>query len=68
MIAARRADLRQEAGDERAGGESVHRALERGRLRLGVINFADPDMVGHTGVIEAAVEAWRRWTSAWARW
>ena len=25
--------------------------------RFGVINFANPDMVGHTGVIEAAVKA-----------
>jgi 2,3-bisphosphoglycerate-independent phosphoglycerate mutase len=27
--------------------------------RFGIINFANPDMVGHTGVIEAAVEAVR---------
>ena len=25
--------------------------------RFGIINFANPDMVGHTGVIEAAVKA-----------
>ena len=25
--------------------------------RFGIINFANPDMVGHTGVIPAAVEA-----------
>jgi 2,3-bisphosphoglycerate-independent phosphoglycerate mutase len=28
-----------------------------GDFAFGVINFANPDMVGHTGVIEAAVEA-----------
>lgn len=27
------------------------------RLRFGIINFANPDMVGHTGVIPAAVKA-----------
>jgi 2,3-bisphosphoglycerate-independent phosphoglycerate mutase len=28
-----------------------------GNYRFGIINFANPDMVGHTGVIPAAVEA-----------
>jgi 2,3-bisphosphoglycerate-independent phosphoglycerate mutase len=28
-----------------------------GNYRFGVINFANPDMVGHTGVIPAAVQA-----------
>src|SRR6201986_1663578 len=28
-----------------------------GAFRFGVINFANPDMVGHTGVIPAAVKA-----------
>jgi 2,3-bisphosphoglycerate-independent phosphoglycerate mutase len=28
-----------------------------GEFSFGIINFANPDMVGHTGVIEAAVEA-----------
>jgi 2,3-bisphosphoglycerate-independent phosphoglycerate mutase len=28
-----------------------------GDFSFGIINFANPDMVGHTGVIEAAVEA-----------
>ncbi len=30
---------------------------EAGPPRFGIINFANPDMVGHTGVVEAAVEA-----------
>ena len=38
--------------------------LESGRLRLRVINFANADMVGHTGVIPAAVRPSRRWTRA----
>jgi 2,3-bisphosphoglycerate-independent phosphoglycerate mutase len=30
---------------------------QKGDYRFGIINFANPDMVGHTGVIPAAVEA-----------
>jgi len=30
---------------------------EKGSYRFGIINFANPDMVGHTGVIPAAVKA-----------
>ena len=32
-------------------------ALESKEYALGVVNFANPDMVGHTGVFEAAVQA-----------
>ena len=32
-------------------------AIESGRYALIVINYANPDMVGHTGVMDAAVEA-----------
>ena len=32
-------------------------AIEKGVYSLVVINYANPDMVGHTGVMEAAVEA-----------
>jgi 2,3-bisphosphoglycerate-independent phosphoglycerate mutase len=32
-------------------------AWRDGDFRFGIINFANPDMVGHTGVIEAAVKA-----------
>ncbi len=31
--------------------------MEKDNPRFGVINFANPDMVGHTGVIPAAVKA-----------
>ena len=33
------------------------RAIEEGRRQLLVVNFANPDMVGHTGIFEAAVKA-----------
>jgi 2,3-bisphosphoglycerate-independent phosphoglycerate mutase len=32
-------------------------AWREGEFRFGIINFANPDMVGHTGVIPAAVKA-----------
>ena len=58
-LAARRADLRPQAGDERARGDRGVRA-PTGReddSAFAIINFANPDMVGHTGVIPAAVKA-----------
>ena len=67
------ADLRPEAGDERASPPAgafcsawEEEAAGAG-FRFGIINFANPDMVGHTGVIPAAVEASRPSTTAWAR-
>jgi 2,3-bisphosphoglycerate-independent phosphoglycerate mutase len=37
--------------------EAVVRALGETEYRLVVLNFANPDMVGHTGVFDAAVKA-----------
>ncbi len=37
--------------------EAVSRRIREGDDALVVVNFANPDMVGHTGVIEAAVRA-----------
>ncbi len=37
--------------------ESCTKAIESGLYSLVVINYANPDMVGHTGVMEAAKEA-----------
>jgi 2,3-bisphosphoglycerate-independent phosphoglycerate mutase len=37
--------------------DSCIAAIERGRYSLVVINYANPDMVGHTGVMDAATEA-----------
>ena len=35
----------------------ARRAIVEGRHRLLVVNFANPDMVGHTGILEAAIKA-----------
>ena len=45
---------REDGGDGQDGGDASAAA---GALRFGIINFANADMVGHTGVIEAAVVA-----------
>ena len=45
---------------EMSAREAARAFTERwreGDFTFGIINFANPDMVGHTGVIEAAVEA-----------
>jgi 2,3-bisphosphoglycerate-independent phosphoglycerate mutase len=41
----------------RAATEAFVGAWSEGAYRFGIINFANPDMVGHTGVIPAAVSA-----------
>lgn len=38
-------------------GDKLCAALKTGKYGLVVLNFANPDMVGHTGVFEAAVKA-----------
>ena len=37
--------------------DGVVAALDSGRIDLAIINFANPDMVGHTGILEAAIKA-----------
>jgi 2,3-bisphosphoglycerate-independent phosphoglycerate mutase len=49
-------DHRPEMSAGAAAREFVER-WEAGGYRFGIINFANPDMVGHTGVIPAAVTA-----------
>ncbi|HET8568527.1 MAG TPA: 2,3-bisphosphoglycerate-independent phosphoglycerate mutase [Candidatus Limnocylindria bacterium] len=39
--------------------EACVKAIGSGRYAFVIVNFANPDMVGHTGVIEAALEAMR---------
>ena len=57
-VAARRRRLRREARDERARRSPTAFAAEIGDgYAFAVVNFANPDMVGHTGVIPAVVEA-----------
>jgi 2,3-bisphosphoglycerate-independent phosphoglycerate mutase len=41
----------------RAAADAFASAWGEDEPRFGIINFANPDMVGHTGVIEAAVKA-----------
>jgi 2,3-bisphosphoglycerate-independent phosphoglycerate mutase len=41
----------------RAAAEAFTTRWREGGFGFGIINFANPDMVGHTGVIEAAVAA-----------
>ncbi len=41
----------------RAAADAFVEHWSGGEYRFGIINFANPDMVGHTGVIPAAVEA-----------
>jgi 2,3-bisphosphoglycerate-independent phosphoglycerate mutase len=41
----------------RAAADAFAGAWAEGGYRFGIINFANPDMVGHTGVIPAAVRA-----------
>lgn len=37
--------------------DKVIEAIQKGRYDMIILNFANPDMVGHTGVFEAAVKA-----------
>jgi 2,3-bisphosphoglycerate-independent phosphoglycerate mutase len=50
-------DHKPEMSARAAADAFVEAWSEDGDHRFGIINFANPDMVGHTGVIEAAVKA-----------
>ena len=41
----------------RGVGDAVVKALESDRFDFVLVNFANPDMVGHTGVLDAAIRA-----------
>ncbi|HEY2367079.1 MAG TPA: alkaline phosphatase family protein, partial [Polyangiaceae bacterium] len=41
----------------RGVGDAVVRAIESDRFDFVLVNFANPDMVGHTGVLDAAIHA-----------
>jgi 2,3-bisphosphoglycerate-independent phosphoglycerate mutase len=49
-------DLKPEMS-ARAAADAFREQWESGTYRFGIINFANPDMVGHTGSIPAAVSA-----------
>ncbi len=61
-------DLRPPARDERLRGRGkVRRRIESGKYDVIILNFANCDMVGHTGVFDAAVKAVETVDSASAR-
>jgi 2,3-bisphosphoglycerate-independent phosphoglycerate mutase len=37
--------------------EEVERRIRSGKYRFILLNFANPDMVGHTGILSAAIQA-----------
>jgi len=49
-------DLKPEMSAPEVGAEGA-RAVRSGKFRALILNFANPDMVGHTGIIPAAVRA-----------
>ena len=49
-------DLKPEMSAEKVC-ENVVDAIDSGKYDLIVVNFANPDMVGHTGVLDAAIKA-----------
>jgi len=49
-------DLKPEMSAYEVADEAVKR-IESGKYDVMILNFANPDMVGHTGVFEAAVKA-----------
>ena len=49
-------DLKPEMSAYEVTAEAVKR-IESGKYDVMILNFANPDMVGHTGVMEAAVKA-----------
>ncbi len=49
-------DLQPEMSAPEVASEAV-KLIESGRFDVMILNFANPDMVGHTGVMEAAVKA-----------
>ena len=49
-------DLKPEMSAYEVTDEAV-RQIESGKYDVMILNFANPDMVGHTGVLEAAVKA-----------
>jgi bisphosphoglycerate-independent phosphoglycerate mutase (AlkP superfamily) len=55
--ARRQRELRRQAGDVRAGARGAFCAGVGHGYAAAIVDFANPDMVGHTGVIPAVVEA-----------
>lgn len=49
-------NLKPEMSAREVAQEFIQR-MTTGRYEVGIVNFANPDMVGHTGVLEAAIKA-----------
>ncbi|MCK7489129.1 MAG: hypothetical protein MZU79_01935 [Anaerotruncus sp.] len=49
-------DLQPQVGAPRAADEVI-KALKSKEFSFILVNFANPDMVGHTGIFDAAVKA-----------
>ena len=60
-------DLKPEMSAYEVTDELLAR-LDSGKYDVVILNFANCDMVGHTGVFEAAVSAVEAWIPAWAKW
>ena len=52
----------------RAAADAFVEHWRGGDYGFGIINFANPDMVGHTGVIPAAVKAIETVDACWPTW
>ena len=51
----------QPAMSTKTVADYVVKALESGEYEFITVNFAAPDMVGHTGDLVAGKKRWRRW-------
>lgn len=49
-------DLKPEMSADKVANETL-KAIKSGKYKFIVVNFANPDMVGHTGIMEAAIKA-----------
>ena len=47
--------------------EEAVKRVKSGKYDVMILNFANPDMVGHTGVMELLPPPSTQWTPAWAR-
>lgn len=59
-------DLKPEMSAYEVCGKLVE-AIKSDKYDVIIINFANPDMVGHTGVEGAAIKQWKPWMNASAR-
>ena len=46
--------------------DAVIHAIERGDFDAIIMNFANADMVAHSGKLKRQSKRWKRWTKGWA--